>query len=320
MGNPSARTSFPALRHRRHPAGRAASAGAPGPRRHDLRPAAGGRRPDPGGPAADRQGSGRPQARGPARRRHRPLEQVVEALAAAAYHRTDLVEKRGEFAVRGGILDVFPPTEGPPGAGGVLGTRSRRSAGSRSPISAAWRSPSTACGRPCRELLLTDQVRERADAPRQSSAGSTRHAPQDRRRHRRRRHGVPRARPARGHGDDPRRAAGRRGHLVDPERVRTRAHDLVATSQEFLEAGWANAASGNAVPIDLQEVLGSSSYWSMAQLREHAAMIGLRGGTSAPSTWTSRPVRMPSAPAPSRHPPTAATPKRPWPTCPVAAR
>ena len=33
----------------------------------------------------------------------------------------------------------------------------------------------------------------------------------------------------------------------DPERVRTRAHDLVATSQEFLEAGWANAAAGNAV-------------------------------------------------------------------------
>ena len=41
----------------------------------------------------------------------RPLEQVVEDLAAAAYARTDLVERRGEFAVRGGILDVFPPTE-----------------------------------------------------------------------------------------------------------------------------------------------------------------------------------------------------------------
>jgi transcription-repair coupling factor (superfamily II helicase) len=46
--------------------------------------------------------------------------------------------------------------------------------------------------------------------------------------------------------------------LCDPERVRTRAHDLVATSQEFLEAGWANAAAGNAVPIDLQGVLGTA--------------------------------------------------------------
>ncbi|MEO8851497.1 MAG: transcription-repair coupling factor, partial [Allobranchiibius sp.] len=39
------------------------------------------------------------------------LEDVVEALAAAAYARVDMVERRGEFAVRGGILDVFPPTE-----------------------------------------------------------------------------------------------------------------------------------------------------------------------------------------------------------------
>ncbi|NEA42546.1 hypothetical protein, partial [Streptomyces sp. SID11385] len=39
------------------------------------------------------------------------LGETVEALAAAAYSRVELVEKRGEFAVRGGILDVFPPTE-----------------------------------------------------------------------------------------------------------------------------------------------------------------------------------------------------------------
>ena len=36
------------------------------------------------------------------------LETSVEWLAAAGYHRTDRVEGRGEFAVRGGILDVFP--------------------------------------------------------------------------------------------------------------------------------------------------------------------------------------------------------------------
>ncbi|MEU9133442.1 transcription-repair coupling factor, partial [Kitasatospora sp. NPDC048540] len=39
------------------------------------------------------------------------LEEVARGLAAAAYARVELVEKRGEFAVRGGILDVFPPTE-----------------------------------------------------------------------------------------------------------------------------------------------------------------------------------------------------------------
>src|SRR5687768_12674730 len=40
-----------------------------------------------------------------------PLEDVVRRLADAAYSRVDLVEKRGEFAVRGGIIDVLPPTE-----------------------------------------------------------------------------------------------------------------------------------------------------------------------------------------------------------------
>jgi transcription-repair coupling factor (superfamily II helicase) len=63
--------------------------------------------------------------------------------------------------------------------------------------------------------------------------------------------------------------------LCDPERVRTRAHDLVATSQEFLEAGWANAAAGNTVPIDLQGVLGTASFWTLADLRAHARDLGM---------------------------------------------
>ncbi len=37
-------------------------------------------------------------------------ETVVEALVEAGYRRVSLVEELGEFAVRGGILDVFPPT------------------------------------------------------------------------------------------------------------------------------------------------------------------------------------------------------------------
>jgi len=39
------------------------------------------------------------------------LDDLVGRLVEIAYARVDLVEKRGEFAVRGGILDVFPPTE-----------------------------------------------------------------------------------------------------------------------------------------------------------------------------------------------------------------
>ena len=34
---------------------------------------------------------------------------LVEVLVAAGYHRTSLVEERGELAARGGIVDLFPP-------------------------------------------------------------------------------------------------------------------------------------------------------------------------------------------------------------------
>ena len=40
----------------------------------------------------------------------RPLEELVEALALAGYERVERVEERGQFAVRGGLVDVFPTT------------------------------------------------------------------------------------------------------------------------------------------------------------------------------------------------------------------
>jgi transcription-repair coupling factor (superfamily II helicase) len=36
------------------------------------------------------------------------FDQLIERLAQGGYHRTDQVEARGEFAVRGGIVDLFP--------------------------------------------------------------------------------------------------------------------------------------------------------------------------------------------------------------------
>ena len=37
------------------------------------------------------------------------LTTLITHLTELAYTRTDLVEKRGEFAVRGGIIDLFLP-------------------------------------------------------------------------------------------------------------------------------------------------------------------------------------------------------------------
>src|SRR6478672_8718493 len=194
-----------------------------------------------------------------------PLEQVVEDLAAAAYARTDLVERRGEFAVRGGILDVFPPTEDHPVRVEFWGDtveeiRWFKVADQRSLEVAEhglWAPP-------CREVLLTDSVRERARALMDQLPGAldllgklAEGIAVE---------GMESLAPALVDGMESVLDTVRDGTAVvlcDPERVRTRAHDLVATSQEFLDAGWANAAAGNAVPIDLQGVLGTASFWGL---------------------------------------------------------
>ena len=63
--------------------------------------------------------------------------------------------------------------------------------------------------------------------------------------------------------------------VLDPERVRSRAHDLVATSEEFLGARWAAAAGGGKAPIDL----GAASYRELDDVRAaHAASRAGRGG------------------------------------------
>ncbi|MBC9956174.1 transcription-repair coupling factor [Yimella sp. cx-51] len=206
------------------------------------------------------------------------LDEVVAALSAAAYTRTDLVERRGEFAVRGGILDVFPPTEQHPVRVDFFGDtvdeiRWFKVADQRSSDIAEhglWAPP-------CRELLLTDDVRERARTLAAQLPGVADML-----------HKVAEGIAVEGMESLSPILLGDRmetlldvlpkgTHVVlsDPERVRTRAHDLVATSTEFLEASWSNAAAGNAVPVDLQSVLGTASYWSLVELRDHALARGL---------------------------------------------
>ena len=208
----------------------------------------------------------------------RPLEQVVEDLAAAAYARTDLVEGRGEFAVRGGILDVFPPTEEHPlrlefWGDTVEEIRWFKVADQRSLEVAEhglWAPP-------CRELLLTDTVRERAAALADRLPGAVDLL--EKLAHGIAVEGMESLSPALVDGMETLLDVLPQGSLLvtcDPERVRTRAHDLTSTSQEFLEAGWANAASGNVVPIDLQSVLGTASFRTLAELRAQARDLGVR--------------------------------------------
>ncbi|WP_329033377.1 transcription-repair coupling factor [Streptomyces sp. NBC_01725] len=208
------------------------------------------------------------------------LNAVTEALAAAAYSRVELVEKRGEFAVRGGILDVFPPTEEHPlrvefWGDDIEEIRYFKVADQRSLEVAEhglWAPP-------CRELLLTPAVRERAAAlaevhPELSDMLG---------------------RIAEGIAVEGMEALapvlvddmellldvlpkGSMALVCDPERVRTRAADLVATSQEFLQASWAAGAGGGEAPIDV----GAASLWGIADVRERARELGMMWWSVAP--------------------------------------
>ncbi|CAA9315308.1 MAG: Transcription-repair coupling factor [uncultured Nocardioidaceae bacterium] len=194
------------------------------------------------------------------------LDDVVRRLAGAAYSRVDLVEKRGEFAVRGGIVDVFPPTEEHPVRVEFFGDeveeiRTFSVADQRSLEKAErlWAPP-------CRELLLTDDVRARARAL--GTRSPELREITDKLAEGVAVEGMESLAPVLVDGMEllvDLLPADTHVLVLDPERVRTRAHDLVATSEEFLEASWAAAASGGTAPIDL----GAASYRSLADVRQH---------------------------------------------------
>jgi len=201
------------------------------------------------------------------------FDDAVRRLAGVAYNRVDMVERRGEFAVRGGILDVFPPTEEHPVRVEFWGdtveeVRWFRVADQRSLEVAEhglWAPP-------CRELLLTDEVRANARvladqhpqlaemldklADGVAVEGMESLAP------------VLVGRLTLLLDELP---AGTHVVLCDPERVRARATDLVRTSAEFLDASWAAAAGGGQAPIDL----GAASLRTIADVRAHALELGL---------------------------------------------
>ncbi|MBU6147978.1 MAG: transcription-repair coupling factor [Actinomycetales bacterium] len=90
---------------------------------------------------------------------------TVRALVDLGYQRSALVTRRGEFAVRGGILDIFPPGEEHPCRVDLFGDeveqiRPFRAADQRS-IEQLPERAFLDCG-PCGELLLTPAVRQRA--------------------------------------------------------------------------------------------------------------------------------------------------------------
>ncbi len=207
-------------------------------------------------------------------------EDVITRLVEIGYARAEIVTKRGELAVRGGLLDLFPPTEEHPLRIEFFGDtveeiRSFRVADQRS----SGRAPHGLWAPPCRELLLTPAVRARAKelADQHPSVAELLGKIAD---------GIA----VEGMEAFASVLADRMELLLDhvplggillacdPERIRTRAIELVATSQEFLEASWVGAAAGGEAPVDL----GGSAFQPMSKIREVAAELGVPWWTLAP--------------------------------------
>ena len=209
------------------------------------------------------------------------LDDVAHRLSDMAYARVDLVTKRGEFAVRGGILDVFPPTDEHPSRVEFWGDEVEEIRTFAVADQRTIDKVETMLAPPCRELLLTPEVREKARAL------AERHPelleildklaegiPVE---------GMESLAPALVGPDSLELLVncmppGTHVLLCDPERIRTRAHDLVRTSDEFLQASWAAAAVGGQAPIDV----GAAAFKTLADVRQTATDLGLPWWTVSP--------------------------------------
>jgi len=207
-------------------------------------------------------------------------DDVITRLVDIGYARVEMVSKRGELAVRGGLIDVFPPTEEHPLRIEFFGdtveeirvfkVADQRSAGNAE--HGLWAPP-------CRELLLTPSVRSRAKELAAKHPGVSEILGK-----------IADGITVEGMEAFSAVLADRMDLLLDhlplggvvlacdPERIRTRAIELVTTSQEFLEASWASAASGGEAPVDL----GGSAFQPIEKIREAAAELGIAWWTLAP--------------------------------------
>lgn len=195
------------------------------------------------------------------------FDTVVHSLEINAYKRTDLVMDRGEYAVRGGIIDIFPPTIAHPVRIEFFGddiesikefqVSDQRTYGEN--LAFVWATP-------CREMPLDEAVKERAGRLKEQ-------LPQAQEMLESLSQGIP----VEGMEsllpvliDDLETV----GTLLpthapvifwDLEKISRAAEDLLKTSEDFLMATWHTAAMGKShAPLDF----GRANFLSLEECRE----------------------------------------------------
>ncbi|QTV79901.1 transcription-repair coupling factor [Microbacterium sp. NIBRBAC000506063] len=202
------------------------------------------------------------------------LAEIAERLVELAYTRVDMVSRRGEFALRGGILDVFPPVAEHPSRVEFFGDEVEQiRAFSVADQRSLPEEVTEVALPPSRELLLTGEVRERARGlvPKLPALAGMLEKMAE---------GIP------VEGMEsllplvagplvslveylPMRSA---VALLDPERSTARAATLGETNREFLDAAWSAATSGAEAPIDRDSLssagLDAGDFLTIPELRE----------------------------------------------------
>jgi len=180
------------------------------------------------------------------------LTELQRELVSFSYSRTDLVERRGEFAVRGGILDIFPPDQNHPIRIDFFGDEIEDLSYFAVADQRTFESISSGVKvLPCRELLITDEIRTKArnlatkyenELLNKISNGML---PE----------GMESLIPMLVDKLELITASMPKNFesiFIESERVVSRLSDLLATNQEFKEAAWSNAAIGGNAPVPIE--------------------------------------------------------------------
>ncbi|MFC6317905.1 transcription-repair coupling factor [Corynebacterium gerontici] len=218
------------------------------------------------------------------------FEQLQRDLVYRAYQHVDLVAKRGEFATRGGILDIFPTTAEQPVRIEFWGDEVSEIREFSVADQRAFQGMTVDAVEifPARELLITPEVAARAEElARQYQGNPTLQELLS---------SIAEGVPSPGMEalipalvDTPMVSlpelmpVGTHVLVMDPERIRRRIEDLKATDDEFLAAGWEAAAMGAAGPVAAEGLdLEASSYRSYESLEASARDRSMPWWTFAP--------------------------------------
>ncbi|UVJ57464.1 transcription-repair coupling factor [Trueperella pyogenes] len=197
---------------------------------------------------------------------------LQERLVAAAYQRVDMIEARGQFAVRGGIIDIFPPTTDHPLRVEFFGDEVDEIRSFAVSDQRSMDGVDELYAPPCREILLSDDVRSRAAHALEELPGAVDML--DKIAHGIAVEGMESLQPVLVEQMHPlveELPANARIILVEPERLDARAQSLHETTQEFLAAAWSSAAAGGTIPISVTK----ASFLEIPDVRDRATELGL---------------------------------------------